>query len=111
MTVSMDTISAVKEASGMTVTDAIDLVDLMIEHDLCSDETPEHIKADLRVLAQIVRCVQAIYPFTNSEFDENLDRQLNAKDLVETMRKFLTVISNDISKGKYHATRTEQVGA
>lgn len=94
---------------GMTVTDGIDLVALLIENDLCSDETPEHIKADLRVLAQIIRLLQSTYPFTASdEITDIAHRQYTAEMEIRSMCDLIFAISSDIRKGKFHTARTTE---
>lgn len=109
--VSLDVIHTSKE-SGMTVTDGIDLVALLIENDLCSDETPEHIKADLRVLAQIIKLLQSAYPFTTSdEITDIAHRQCQALNEVDYMRGALLELSVKIEKGKFHTARTKKAEA
>lgn len=104
-----DVIHAVKAAAGMTVTDGIDLVALLIENDLCSDETPEHIKADLRVLAQIIKLLQSSYPFTASdEITDIAHRQYSAETETRSMCDLIFVISQDIRNGKFHTARTKK---
>lgn len=107
-----DVLHASKAESGMTVTDGIDLVALLIENDLCSDETPEHIKADLRVLAQIISLLQSTYPFTASnEITDIAHRQYSAEMETRSMCDLIFVISRDIRNGKFHTTRTEKAEA
>lgn len=104
-----DVLHASKTQTGMTVTDGIDLVALLIENDLCSDETPEHIKADLRVLAQIIRLLQSTYPFTSSdEITDIAHRQYSAEMETRSMCDLIFVISRDIRNGKFHTVRTEK---
>lgn len=96
----------------MTVSDGIDLVALLIENDLCSDETPEHIKADLRVLTQIIKLLQSTYPFTASdEITDIAHRQYSAEMETRSMCDLISVISQDIRHGKFHTTRTKQAEA
>jgi len=97
---------------GMTVTDGIDLVALLIENDLCSDQTPEHIKADLRVLAQIIKTLQCSYPFTEPvEITDIAHRQFNAELETRYICDLIFVISRDVGNGKFHTTRTEKAEA
>lgn len=107
-----DVMHASKAESGMTVTDGIDLVALLIENDLCSDETPEHIKADLRVLAKIILTVQSTYPFTASDEITDIEhRKWEASEEVEAMSKMLSELSAQIKTGKFHITRSKQAEA
>lgn len=107
-----DVIGAVKAATGMTVTDGIDLVALLIENDLCSDETPEHIKCDLRVLAQIIKRIQMIYPFTESSEVVDIEhRKYMACDGVKLISEGIREIFTETKNGKYHTTRTEKAEA
>lgn len=104
-----DVIQASRAESGMTVTDGIDLVALLIENDLCSDDTPEHIKADLRVLAQIIKLLQSSYPFTASdEITDIAHRQYAAEMETRSMCDLIFVISRDIRNGKFHTARTTE---
>ena len=97
---------------SMTVTDGIDLVALLIENDLCSDQTPEHIKADLRVLAQIIKILQSAYPFTEpAEITDITHRQFKAELETGYIRDMLFSIVRDIRNGKFHTTRTEKAEA
>ena len=101
-----DVLHASKAQTGMTVTDGIDLVALLIENDLCSDETPEHIKADLRVLTRIINLLQSAYPFTASdEITDIAHRQYSAEMETRSMCDLIFVISQDIRNGKFHNTR------
>lgn len=107
-----DVLHASKTQTGMTVTDGIDLVALLIENDLCSDETPEHIKADLRVLAQIIKPLQTLYPFTTADEITDLEhRKWEAREEVDCMRRMLFELSIQIDKGKFHTARTEKAEA
>lgn len=107
-----DVLHASKMQTGMTVTDGIDLVALLIENDLCSDETPEHIKADLRVLANIIRILQSAYPFTASNDITDIAHRQYAADIeTRSMRDLLFILSRDIRNGKFHTTRTEKADA
>lgn len=104
-----DVICASKAESGMTVTDGIDLVALLIENDLCAEETPEHIKADLRVLANIIKTLQAIYPFTApDEITDIAHRQWEAHEEVKCMASMLIELAAEVEKGKYHTARADQ---
>lgn len=107
-----DVLHASKTQTSMTVTDGIDLVALLIENDLCSDETPEHIKADLRVLAQIVKMLQTLYPFTATDEITDIEhRKWEAREEVDCMRRMLLELSIQIDKGKFHTARTEKAEA
>lgn len=109
--VSLDVIHTSKE-SGLTVTDGIDLVALLIENDLCSDETPEHIKCDLRVLAQIIKRIQMIYPFTESSEVVDIEhRKYMACDGVKLISDGIREIFTETKNGKYHTTRCKQTEA
>lgn len=97
-------------ASVMSITDAIDLTALLIENDLCSDETPEHIKTDLRVLAVVFSHIQRMYPFSKSP-DATPDmrhRKHAAKTAIRDFQNAMKGLLMSIQFGKYHATRTEQ---
>lgn len=97
---------------GMTVTDGIDLVALLIENDLCSDETPEHIKADLRVLAQIIKMIQMIYPFTASDDVADIEhRKYIACEELRLMSQRMREIFTETNNGKYHKSRIKQAEA
>lgn len=101
-----DVIHAVKAAAGMTVTDGIDLVALLIENDLCSDDTPEYIKADLRVLANIIKMLQSAYPFTASdEITDIAHRQYNATEELNSIIETTKVLNEATKAGKFHNTR------
>lgn len=103
--VSLDVIHTSKE-SGMTVTDGIDLVAMLIENDLCSDDTPEHIKADLRVLAIVIRILQSIYPFTTSPDITDIEhRKWRASEEIGELNSLLFALSVEIKAGKFHNTR------
>lgn len=94
----------------MTVTDAIDLVAMLIENDLCSDETPEHIKPDMRVLQRIIAAVQQGFPEYMFRVDEDdlvnknatRDRTLRA---INTLSVNISAIQIDAIEGKFHSPR------
>lgn len=91
---------------GMTVTDGIDLVALLIENDLCSDETPEHIKTDLRVLAQIIKMLQTAYPFTVDDgITDIAHRQYNAIEEMNSIIEITQELREETKAGKFHNTR------
>lgn len=107
-----DVMHASKTQTSMTVTDGIDLVALLIENDLCSDDTPEHIKGDLRVLEQIIKMIQMIYPFTAS--DEVVDtehRKYIACEEVKLLSQRMREIFTETNNGKYHKSRIKQAEA
>lgn len=106
--VSLDVIHTSKE-SGMSVTDGIDLVALLIENDLCSDETPEHIKADLRVLSGIILILQSVYPFTaDDQITDIKQRLFNASQQTKEISRLVWILSGSIDAGKFQATRAEK---
>lgn len=107
-----DVMRASKVESGMTVTDGIDLVALLIENDLCLDDTPEHIKCDLRVLAQIIKMLQMIYPFTASNDVTDIEhRKYIACDEVKLISQRIREIFTETKNGKYHTSRTKKTEA
>lgn len=107
-----DVLHASKMQTGMTVTDGIYLVELLIENDLCSNDTPEHIKADLRVLAQIIKRIQMIYPFTESSEVVDIEhRKYMACDGVKLISDGIREIFTETKNGKYHTTRRKQTEA
>lgn len=90
----------------MTVTDGIDLVALLIENDLCSDDTPEHIKADLSVFAQIIKMLQTAYPFTvDDEIADIAHRQYNATEELNSIIEITQELREETKAGKFHNTR------
>lgn len=106
-----DVLHASKTQTGMTVTDGIDLVALLIENDLCSDYTPEHIKADLRVLAQIIKMLQTAYPLTvDDEITDIAHRQYNAIEELNSIIEITQELREETKAGKFHNTR-QQAGA
>lgn len=110
--IAQEVMHASKTESGMTITDGIDLVALLIENDLCSNDTPEHIKADLRVLAIIIRILQSIYPFTASpEITDIAHRQWRSAEDIDEISSLLLALSIEIRAGKFHTARTQQTEA
>ena len=107
--IAQEVMHASKTESGMTITDGIDLVALLIENDLCSEETPEHIKVDLRVLAIVIRILQSTYPFTTSpEITDIAHRQWRSSEDIREISSVLRELCIDIGKGKFHTARTEK---
>lgn len=107
-----DVLHASKTQTGMSVTDGIDLVALLIENDLCSDETPEHIKADLRVLSGIIKILQSAYPFTTDDQITDIKHRLfNASQEVKEISRLTGILAGAIDAGKFHTTRTEKAEA
>lgn len=104
-----DVLHASKTQTGMTVTDGIDLVALLIENDLCSDDTPEHIKADLRVLSGIIKILQSAYPFTSDDAMTDIKHRLfNASHKTKEISRLAELFAGVIDTGKFHTTRTTE---
>lgn len=107
-----DVLHASKTQTGMSVTDGIDLVALLIENDLCSNDIPEHIKADLRVLAQIIKILQSAYPFTATDEITDIEhRKWEVREEIYRMQQRLTDLLTEIDSGKFNANRTKQAEA
>lgn len=104
-----DVIHASKTQTGMTVTDGIDLVAMLIENDLCSDDTPKHIKADLRVLAQIITELQILYPFANNDqLTDMTERKWLAIEAIAELSTILAELEEKTREGKFHTARTTE---
>lgn len=104
-----DVLHASKAESGMTVTDGIDLVAMLIENDLCSDDTPEHIKADLRVLSGVIRILQSVYPFTaDDQITDIKHRLFNASQRIKEISRLTELFAGVIDTGKFHTARTTE---
>lgn len=107
-----DVLHASKMQTGMTVTDGIDLVALLIENDLCSDDTPEHIKADLRVLSGIIKILQSVYPFTSDDAMTDIKHRLfNASHKTKEISRLAELFAGVIDTGKFHNIRNEKAEA
>ena len=90
----------------ISVTEGIYLLLALIEHELIKDETPEHIKADLRCLQAIVHSIIKHYPFTpeSGEVSVVAGQYRCTSGMREIMREIM-VIYEDAFNGKYHVKR------
>jgi len=90
----------------LSVTDALMVLGMTIKETIQEDDTPEHIKADLRCLQQLVTALEAAYPFTpeNDLSDLSARKHKCVTNLRELVKKNMTIFQDTI-EGKFHQQR------
>ena len=90
----------------LTVTDALTVLDMAITESLVNQKTPEHIKADLRVLQRLTKSLSAIYPFTPEQnLNAALARKIRCAAALREVFSELMEVYQDVMEGKFHYTR------
>ncbi|SFK75255.1 hypothetical protein SAMN05216302_101465 [Nitrosomonas aestuarii] len=93
----------------LTITDALTVLDMTITENLVNSATPEHIKADLRVLQRLSNVLSGSYPFTlEDDLTAVIARKVRCATAMRVLVSESMAIYQDVMEGKFHHTRNQQ---